>query len=65
MLAFLKDHYSNAAYTTVQKNNGLVSVADSGASKFLATIKANILKNTNAWDTNIGNTTACAGKVGR
>jgi len=65
ILAFLKDHYNNAAYTMVQKNNGLVSVADSGASKFLAAIKENILNNTNEWNTNIGNATACAGKVGR
>ena len=65
VLGFLKDHFSNASYTKIQMNNGLVSVADSGASKFLATIKDNILKNENGWNTNIGNPTACAGRVGR
>jgi hypothetical protein len=65
MIGFLKDHYGNTSYKTIQSNNGLVSVADSGASKFLATIKLNILNNSNNWDTNIGNSTACAGKMGR
>jgi hypothetical protein len=65
MIHFLKDHYTKTSYRTIQANNGLVSVADSGASKFLATINKNILANANNWDTNIGNATACAGKVGR
>jgi hypothetical protein len=65
MLGFLRNHYSNTGYTKIQSNNGLVSVADSGAVKFLAAIKDNILNNKNTWNTNIGNPTACAGKVGR
>jgi phosphate transport system substrate-binding protein len=65
MTGFLKDHYGNASYTAIQENNGLVPVANSGAAKFLAAIRKNILTNANGWNTNIGNATACAGKVGR
>jgi phosphate transport system substrate-binding protein len=62
---FLKDHYGTAAYTKIQTNNGLVPVANSGAARFLAAIRKNIIANANGWNTNIGNATACAGKVGR
>jgi hypothetical protein len=65
MIRFLKDHYRNSSYKSIQSNNGLVSVADSGASKFLAAINKNILANVNHWNTDIGDRTACAGKVGR
>jgi ABC-type phosphate transport system substrate-binding protein len=63
--AYLTDHYEKSTYSTIQTENGLVSVADSGAAKFLATIKKNILANKNNWNTNIGNSTACAGLAGR
>jgi hypothetical protein len=66
LLAFLKGHYAvGSIYATDQKDNGFVSVAHSGASKFLGAIKDDILANKNAWNTNIGNTTACAGLAGR
>jgi phosphate transport system substrate-binding protein len=65
ILAFLKDHYSNASYKTIQGNNAEVPIANSGASKFLATVNKNIIANANAWNINIGNATACTGKAGR
>ncbi|MEJ0048959.1 MAG: substrate-binding domain-containing protein [Rhodospirillales bacterium] len=65
VIGFLKDHFNDATYKTVQSNNGLVPVANSGAAKFLAAIKKNIVANANKWNTNIGNGTVCAGKAGR
>jgi hypothetical protein len=65
IIAFLKDHYANASYKTIQSNNGLVSVANSGAATFVATIQKNIEANKNGWGTDIGDKTACAGKAGR
>jgi hypothetical protein len=65
VLAFLKDHYNVAAFKKIQKNNGLVSVVNSGAANFLSTIRDNILANTNGWNTDIGDVAACNGKVGR
>jgi ABC-type phosphate transport system substrate-binding protein len=66
LLAFLKDHYAAAgSYATDQKLNGFVPVANSGAAKFLTTIKASILANKSGWNTDIGDTTACQGVSGR
>jgi hypothetical protein len=65
IIDFLKDHYTNASYKAIQSSNALVSVANSGASKFEAAIAKNILANKSNWNTNIGNATACAGKAGR
>jgi hypothetical protein len=65
MIAFLTDHYTNATFKTIQHDNGLVSVTNTSAAKFLAPIKADILANKNGWNTDIGNATACAGKAGR
>ncbi len=62
---FLTNHYTVAGYTSTQANNGYVSLSLSHASNFLATIKANIFANTNGWNTNIDNTTACKGLPGR
>jgi phosphate transport system substrate-binding protein len=65
VLAFLSDHYTNTTYKGFQNNSGLVPVNRTGAAKFLTAITDNILKNKNTWNTNIGNTTACDGLVGR
>jgi ABC-type phosphate transport system substrate-binding protein len=70
VISFLTDHYKSAAYLKIQANNGLVPVANTAASKFLATIYDHILTNAGtkakpAWNINIGNTTGCAGKAGR
>ncbi len=63
--AFLKDHYTNAAYFKIQSDNGEVSVVNSGAAKFLLTIKKAILANKLNWNTDIGDKTACKTVVGR
>jgi len=65
MIAFLTDHYTSRTFKTIQHDNGLVSVTNTSAAKFLAPIKDDILANKNGWNTNIGNATACAGKAGR
>ena len=65
MIAFLTDHYLAATFKTIQKNNGLVSVTNTSAAKFLTPVKDDILANKHGWNTNIGNATACAGKAGR
>jgi hypothetical protein len=68
ILAYLTDHYENSSYLSLQSNNGFVTITNSGASKFLAPIKQRIIadsKSGGAWNTNIQNTTACKGKVGR
>lgn len=65
VLAFLKDHYTVTAYKTIQTNDGLVSIANSGAAKFLAAIQKNILANKNKWGTDIDDKTACTGLAGR
>jgi len=70
VIAYLTDHYKSATYKKIQKNNGFVSVANTGAAKFVTTIYNHILANTGnkknpAWNINIGNATACAGLPGR
>jgi ABC-type phosphate transport system substrate-binding protein len=68
IIAFLNDHYTNASYTTPQSNNGFVTVANSGASKFLTAIRQHILSNkasAPAWNTDIDDKTACAHVAGR
>ncbi len=65
LIAFLKLHYTSATYTGIQTNNGLVQIANAGATKFLAAVQKNILANTNKWGTDIGDKTACAKVAGR
>ena len=66
VIKFLDDHYGTSApYTTDQAQNGFVRVSKSGAVKFLQPIKKGILTNKNGWNTDIGDTTACAGLAGR
>ncbi len=68
IIAFLKDHYTNASYLAIENNNGFVGVSKSGASKFLPVILNHILSNKNthpAWNDDIQDKTACAGLVGR
>jgi hypothetical protein len=67
IIDFLTDHYGVAAYETIQKDNGFVPIANTKSAAFATTIKTRILKNSTvggAWNTNINNTTVCAG-IGR
>ncbi len=61
ILAFLKAHYGTGSPLTTQINNGFAPVAKS----FAAAIKKNILADSNSWNDNIENTTACAELAGR
>jgi ABC-type phosphate transport system substrate-binding protein len=62
---FLADHYRNATYAKIQNNNGFVTLEQTKANTFETAISENLLANTNGWNVNIGNATACAGKHGR
>jgi hypothetical protein len=42
---------TNSAYTTVRVNNGLAPDANSGAAKFQAAVRKDILANANSWNT--------------
>jgi hypothetical protein len=64
-IAYLKLHYTNASYTTIQGNNGLVKIANSGAAKFLAAVQKNIIGNSNKWYTDIGDQNVCSFYNGR
>jgi hypothetical protein len=63
--AYLKDHYYNASYKSIQANNGFVTVSSSGAAKFLEEIKKDILGDKSGWHTDIQDKTACKGLAGR
>jgi hypothetical protein len=63
--AYLVKHYTGAPYKSIQSNNGLVPIPNSGTAKFITAIQKNITTNKNGWKTDIGNTTACAGLAGR
>jgi hypothetical protein len=65
LLAYLKLHYTNATYTGIQANNGLVQIANAGAAKFLAAVQKNILANANKWATDLGDKAVCAKVAGR
>ncbi len=69
LLAFLNDHYKSASYLAIQKNNGLVAVANSGAAKYLTAITKYIFpqsgKNAVDYGTEIGSKSACKGLAGR
>jgi ABC-type phosphate transport system substrate-binding protein len=65
LVAYLKLHYTNATYTAIQTNNGLVQIANAGASKFLAAVQKNILANSNKWATDLGDKSVCAKLTGR
>jgi ABC-type phosphate transport system substrate-binding protein len=66
LIGFLKDHYSSATYKAIQTKNGLVPLTNTPSAKFVTTIEDHILANDKpGWNTNIGNTTACAGLAGR
>jgi hypothetical protein len=64
-MAYLKDHYYNASYKSIQANNGFVTVSSSGAAKFLEEIKKDILGDKSGWHTDIQDKTACKGLAGR
>jgi ABC-type phosphate transport system substrate-binding protein len=69
LLAFLNDHYKTASYIAIQKNNGLVSIANSGAAKYLTAITKYIFpqsgKSAVDYGTEIGSKSACKGLAGR
>ncbi len=62
---FLKLHYKAPAYQAIQNTNGFVTVQGTAAAKYVPAILANVLANTNGWNYNINNSTACFGKGGR
>jgi ABC-type phosphate transport system substrate-binding protein len=66
IIAFLTDHYStNATYATIISNNGLVSIAKSGAKSYAGPIATAILSNRLKWGVDIQDATACKGLPGR
>jgi hypothetical protein len=69
VIAFLNDHYGSAAYKKIQKNNGLVSVANTHGAAFVTAIKDHILSNKGsgktAWNIDIQDANACKGLAGR
>ena len=65
MLHFLTHHYNNATFISIEHNNGLVPVSNAVTTAFIGAIRANILANTNGWNTDVGNATACARLTGR
>ena len=68
IIAYMQDHYTVSQYLTIQANNGLVPVANSGAGKFLTVVRQHILSNKNtkpAWNDDIQDKTACKGLAGR
>ena len=65
IIAFLNDHYLNTSYTSIQNNNGFVAMSASGANKFLTVIRKNILANSNKYNDDIDDKTACASLPGR
>jgi ABC-type phosphate transport system substrate-binding protein len=62
---FLTDHYRKSAYATVQNNNGFLTLLQTKATTFVTAIDNYILANTKGFNTDIGDATACKGKVGR
>jgi ABC-type phosphate transport system substrate-binding protein len=65
VIAFLTSHLTNKSYLTIQANEGLVGLTNTGAAKFLTAVEQALLTNKKGWNTNIGNPTACAGLAGR
>jgi hypothetical protein len=65
LTAYLIDHFESSTYAAIQADNGLVTAANSGAAKFLSTIKKAILSNKDKWNTDLGDKTACATVPGR
>ena len=63
--AFLKLHYKAPVYQAIQSTNGFVTVQGTAAAKYVPAILANVLANTNGWNYDINNATACFGKGGR
>jgi ABC-type phosphate transport system substrate-binding protein len=62
---FLTSHYTGAGYKAIQQLNGFVPVSNSGAAKFYTAISKDIITNKNGYKTDIQDTTACKGLVGR
>jgi phosphate transport system substrate-binding protein len=62
---FIKDHYDNASYKSVQATNGFVTVSSSGAAKFLEVIIHDIIGDKGKWHDDIQDKTACKGLPGR
>jgi hypothetical protein len=65
VVAFLKDHYGNKAYDTIQNANGFVTLKAVTGNGFLTAIEDNILANDNSWNTDIHDATVCSGLEGR
>jgi len=69
IVAFLNDHYKTASYLAIEKNNGFVAIANSGADAYLASIVKYVFpqagKSAVDYGTEIGSASACKGLAGR
>jgi phosphate transport system substrate-binding protein len=65
LILFLKDHYTQARYGTIENANGFVTLQQLKKSGYLADVEHNLLANKRGWNDNIDNPTACAGEAGR
>jgi hypothetical protein len=69
MVAFLNAHYKTASYLAIEKNNGFVAIANSGADKYLTSIIKYVFpqagKSAVDYGTEIGSVSGCKGLAGR
>jgi hypothetical protein len=63
---FLQLHYGNKTYQKIENENGYATLHQTAKTKFYASILANMLANTNGWNTDIGDAGICLNNfVGR
>ena len=62
---FLQLHYGNKSYQKIENENGFATLHQTAKTKFYASILANMLANTNGWNTDVGDAGICANFVGR
>jgi ABC-type phosphate transport system substrate-binding protein len=66
LVAFLKDHFNKAEYRNIQIANGFAPLPNGAATgQWRTAVVDDLLENTNGWNINIGNATACSGLAGR
>lgn len=66
VVSFLKDHFNNVEFRNIQIAHGFAPLPNGAATgKWRTIVVDNLLENTNGWDINIGNATACSGLAGR
>jgi len=57
---FLQLHFGNKSYQKIENQNGYATLHQTAKTKFYASILANMLANTNGWNTDIGDVGVCA-----